>query len=1016
MLNRIRWKLHFKIYRISCIVIILIIYFNAAPLSGQSPSRSFELRYYTPDPKANGETDFKGETEFLNTEQRVTFLKQYAGYARRFFNDPKLNTEVVKNEEVKAAMNKIKPQPLPIVRRRIPLEEWKSIGYKKGQHEERERAVAVWADTKITQLKNKNLFVTAKRAELTWSFPSQSWRFSFSWRARVARSDQRVAFEFSDKQQVIATTTGFDSNGRFFYYTANDEKKEALAFTAGNWYDFKVEFDLAAFKRGEDVVRYNLYINDELVADYVPLQRVIIEGVGYAKNFTSISYVNTFAVKAAEGTEIDNILGIGYHLTGRETYPYTVETFLDENFETKPDIQGWQELSYNDQAWQNDILPIAHGSERYAGEDLYLRKKIFVNDYTRAILNIETLDPGGEIWINGKVAEVIPNRHPVHLDISKYLIKNDTNLVAIKVNHFYLTKEVGEVMPHSSLDFNIGWFAGRMSLDLTGKSTVEDVFVYAEDVSAGTARVRARIQVNHRGYLSFRGSAVINVYPWLPSEAATPAATINFPVVIGHGMQEFTQTITIPNPNLWTSEHPNLYKIEVILKDESGKAIDDYVLTTGIRTLSQLGGTFRVNGKPAMLNGAQIMGFRSPIEKMIEWQRCPPAEWLAKEILMIKKMNGNMMRVHVHAWENGEGENINDPRLAEMADQMGLMLIWATPAWIRTGWGWGQIEFEGLPKYMRQVYNHPSIVMWEAANHTQSFKQRDVQESNLFCEKVYNTIFPIDASRIISFNSSLAGMHYGNDEGTIDDKGNKITPSPAWTAPMVTRGNQDGIVGYSSDWSHLRTWPDDYRKSFLNSKERAYFNFEHEESIGQDNWNLVKGKPWYKLHSYEWDYDIGTIGRRLTLDEWQESQAWQAFSAWESMKKQRILDYDGFSWCNLHGGPNSVTYKKPLIDFLGYAKLVYWTNKMVLQPVVAGSGNVDIVYGPQDEIIPTVISLGDARTVTVMLLAKRLDGTQVFSKVFGNVQLPTGRTVTKLPGFKPLFPAEGYYVMEYEVK
>ena len=102
---------------------------------------------------------------------------------------------------------------------------------------------------------------------------------------------------------------------------------------------------------------------------------------------------------------------------------------------------------------------------------------------------------------------------------------------------------------------------------------------------------------------------------------------------------------------------------------------------------------------------------------------------------------------------------------------------------------------------------------------------------------------------------------------------------------MVTRGNQDAPTGYGSDWSRLRTWPGAYRQGFLDSKERAYFDFENMESIGQPNWELSKGKPWYHLHSYEWEYDEGSIGRKLQFDEWRESLAWQAFSAYEINKK-----------------------------------------------------------------------------------------------------------------------------------
>jgi len=980
----------------------------------QEATRSFELRYFTNDAKANGETDFKGETEYLTTEQRVDFLKQYADYASRFFNDPELNTKVVEDEEVQSAVAKIKPQPQPSVRNRMALDEWQWLGYKKGQHTESALKLARWQQQpEVSIEEGKLVFTNDNRIKFT--FPSQSWRFSLEWKAKAPDSKTPVKFILSDKEKVKGTTIGFGENGKIFYYTANGEKVESTAYEAGAWYDFKVEFDLAAKVRKEDVVRYNLYVNGEKIADYVPSQRVITEGVGYAQNFTSVSFINTFSVEGPAGTALDDIWGVGYHATGRDSYPYTVETFLDENFEIKPDIAGWENRYYQDSSWQTGKLPLVHGSERYAEEDLYLRKEISLENFEKAYLNIETLDPGGEIWVNGKIAGVVTDRHPVKLDITSFLNRNEKNIIALKVNHFYLTESVGELMPHSSLDMNVGWFAGRAWLDLTGATTLEQLYVHTESLGSQSAKLKLRMDINHQGPLSFRGKAEVKLYPWFPEESATAVVTETIPVVIGHGKVQFEHTFDVLNPNLWSPGNPQLYKVEVTLKDDDGQAVDDAVNTTGIRTLSQKNGTFHLNGKPSMLNGAQIMGFRGPIENMVKWVKCPPAEWLAREILMVKKMHGNLVRVHVHAWEFPSG-NINDPRLPEMADQMGMMLIWGTPAWVRTGSGWGQIDFEGLPKYIKQVYNHPSIAVWEAANHTQSFKGRDVMESNLFCEKVYNTIYPLDPSRLISFNSYVRHLHYGNDEGTIDQLGNPITPSPAWTAPMVTRGNQDGITGYSRNWTTLRKWPDAYIKSFLESDERAYFNFEHEESMGQPNWNLMKGKPWYRLHSYEHVYDEGTIGRKLTLEEWKESQGWQSFSAWESMKKQRLLDYDGFSWCCLHGGANSVTYKKPIIDFLGHAKLSFWVNKMIFQPTVAGSDNVDVVLGPADAIRPAIAHWGDDKEAQVKVIVKNAEGQVIDEKTYNNVKLEGERKSITLQDFTPDFPEEGYYFIEYEVR
>lgn len=981
-------------------------------LSGQS-YQSFELRYFSSDMDANGETDFKGETEFFSTEQRVEFLSHYATLAKQQFDDPDLNTKVVTKPAIDKVLEHLKPQPNPKIRERIQLNQWKYMGYKKGQHELKTLELLQWKNNPDVSIENGTL-TFRRNTEIEFTFPMQSWRYSFEWKAKAPTSGSQIDFSFTERGKIEGATLGFGNKGHFYYVTANNEMKVAKSYEAGKWYTFKVEFDMAAHTRKQDVIRYNLYIDGEVIADYVPMQRVVTEGVGYANNFTSMAGITSMSVRAINGTELDDLWGVGYHYTQRESYPYTVETFLDQNFEEKPDIQGWIDSEYNDTLWKNDSFPIVHGSERHAEEDLYMRKKINTGTFERAFLNIETLDPGGEIWINGRVAAVITNRHPQKIDVTGFLKENEENLIAVKVNHFYLTETVGEIMPHSSLDFNIGWFAGRMSLDLVKHQHINDVFVYTSTISDNHANIRVKVAFQNQQWVSFRGNAEFRFYPWYPEESGNPALIVEKPLVLTVGSQTVEYDLTMPSPVLWTPENPKLYKVQVILKDTLGNSVDDFVITTGIRTVDQAGGSFRLNGKVYMANGAQIMGYKGPIEKLVTWARCAPNEWIAKELMMVKNMNGNFLRVHAHAWEF-PARGINDPRYAEMADQLGVMLLWCPTAWIRTGRGWGDIDFEGYPKYMHQVYNHPSIIIWEAANHTQSFKSRDVKESNLFCEKVYNTLYPVDPSRIISYNSFIRHLHYGNDEGTIDQHGNPIDPSWAWTAPKVTRGNQDSPTGYRKEWSVLREYPGEYRQSFLDSKERAYFNFEHQESMAQPNWNLVKGKPWYQLHSYEWDYDEGSIGRRLTLDEWEESQAWQGFGAWEAMKKMRILDYDGFSWCCLHGGANTVTYKKPLIDFLDHAKIAYWTNKMIFQKTVAGSDNVDVVYGPEDRIQPAIMHLGEEKTVNLTVTIKNMEGETVHTKEYPKISLQGGRSTAKPEPFM-VEGLSGYYSIHYQIE
>jgi hypothetical protein len=231
----------------------------------------------------------------------------------------------------------------------------------------------------------------------------------------------------------------------------------------------------------------------------------------------------------------------------------------------------------------------------------------------------------------------------------------------------------------------------------------------------------------------------------------------------------------------------------------------------------------------------------------------------------------------------------------------------------------------------------------------------------------------------------------------------------------VTRGTQNAITGYGAEWSALRQWPRGLAADTLRNHIRAWFNFEHEESAAQPNWNLSAGRPWRHLRSYEAPYEQGSIGRVLEFDEWRASQAWQAFSAYKSMRKQIWHGVAGFSWCTIEGGPNSGPYEKPLLDPLGRAKLAWYIHEMITQPVLAGSDNVDTVYGPTDTITPSVFNLGPARVVDVTMTVKTTDGRAVDERRFPGVHLEGGRSVLKLAALRPKLPAAGFCVIEYTV-
>jgi hypothetical protein len=969
--------------RILTPALLVMLSFVVSNLHAQLSS-SFELRYFSKEKSANGITDFKGETEVFDSLQRIEFLNRYARIASRWFMDSALNRQVVEDDEVKRFLEDLKSQPLPEKRKRIVLNTWKTTGaLRRGapplngvdwQH--KEGLETVDGTLHMTETSNRLHIVT----------DTLLWRMQFNWSARSDEGNVPLAISLMDGSRILAEA-GFHSNGNIFY-TENGNDRMGMSYRAGDWYAFKLEVDLVNN-------RYNLFVNDHLVGDWASLRP--------AEKITGIR------ITGGRDIYLDDVWGLAYDTTGCEPrQPYRIIAMLREDFQEEPDMTAWYDAGYDDSEWETTALPVVHGGALEAGEDLYLRTTIKPGAVKRAFLNSEALDPGGEIWINGEVVHVTRERHPVRIDISDLLIPFKENQLAIRVYSSF----VEGPLYHSPLDRNFGWFCGRTWIDLTEEIYLGNAFAFTAALDKGSAVQHHLTALINDSDTTFTGYLEISYSPWFPEESRTKAASKVLPVtVFARDSIHLRNMISVNAPLLWTHDRPSLYRIHIKLKHQD-RLIDDLTFTTGIRTVSQEGGTFRINGQPELLGGAQTMGFRMPIENLAKWNRCAPDEVLAEELMSVKRM-GNTLRIHVHS-AGTYAYSVNDPRVAEMADQLGIMLIWPTSSWIRAG-EWGGIDFEGYPMYMRQVFNHPSIVIWEGANHPNRFDGKSLEYSNRFITKIYRTIYDTDSSRLVSPTSYNRHFEYRNDEGTIDKKGNSIVPCKEWTAPNIVRGNQDALTGYGSEWHKIRNFPDPYRKSFLDSPERAYVNFEHEESIGMQNFDLARGKPWYQMPSYENPYDVGSIGREFTYAEWRESQAWQAFSAYESMKWQRIKDVDGFSWCCLHGGPNSGTYRKPVIDALGHAKLSFYANRMALQDVLASSNNTDVVYGKKDRVTPVILNVGEERTVDVKVSITNLEGEELQTETYSNILLPGGRSVTEIPPFKPALDEEGYYVVNYFV-
>lgn len=523
--------------------------------NGEIVSRSFELRYISDNDAANGESDFKGSTSVFDTEQRIKYLGHYADYASRFFEDISLKTKAVSSEELSSALANLKPQPLPQVRTKVRLDSWKRYTYREGQYKESLNKISKWNEHPLASISNEHLIIKKSEQPFVIDIPMQSWRF----KTEFSMHSQGAYNVIIGNNMQNGCVFGIDEKGLPFFISDKEKIIPILKTPKGSTDKWLVEIDLA-----EGFRKYNLYLNGNLIADYVPLTD------------TSCKASDRISISCENVVSIENMRGVGYDPTRMAKNiqrPYDVHTFLDDNFSIKQPVDGWMNAEYDDSLWREEKIPFSHGSERYAGEDIYLRKSVFVEEFQKVYFELESLFPSGELWINGKIVEVIKTSHPQFIDITQYLKPNRENILALKVNSFAASERM--VMHHAPTDMNIGWYAGRSALHFTQPTRITDMYVYTRSLDDGKALMSAEVTVHNDSYLFYDGTLSVNMKEWFPIESDNEIIVDSINIKM-EPQQRMTYRLNfeVSNPKLWSSSNPDLYSVRALLTNSIHGAIE----------------------------------------------------------------------------------------------------------------------------------------------------------------------------------------------------------------------------------------------------------------------------------------------------------------------------------------------------------------------------------------------------------------------------------------------------------
>ncbi len=173
-----------------------------------------------------------------------------------------------------------------------------------------------------------------------------------------------------------------------------------------------------------------------------------------------------------------------------------------------------------------------------------------------------------------------------------------------------------------------------------------------------------------------------------------PPVHAEFDLKLTAGEQVQRVPLQIPDAKLWSPESPNLYHLHAELIAPNGN-VTGIETQFGMRKISARGRRIYLNHEPIYLDGILYQPGVSTFEE------------IKRHFFAMKRLGCNLVRVHIAGI---------DPRLYDLADQMG-MLLWveipsphsSTPVSRDNHWA-------ELQRMLVFIASHPSIVIWSLYN------------------------------------------------------------------------------------------------------------------------------------------------------------------------------------------------------------------------------------------------------------------------------------------------------------
>ncbi len=189
------------------------------------------------------------------------------------------------------------------------------------------------------------------------------------------------------------------------------------------------------------------------------------------------------------------------------------------------------------------------------------------------------------------------------------------------------------------------------------------------------------------------------------------------------GESTVDQTLTVPEPILWSTEDPTLYSAVTMIL-ENGKEMDRYTTPFGFRFFEFTNDNgFFLNGERVQLNGVCLHHDLGPLGAAVNLSS------LRHRMKLLQEMGCNSIRT---------SHNPPTPEMLDLADEMGFLVIdeafdeWKYPK-CENGYHtlWDEWAEKDMAALIHRDRNHPSVIMWSIGN---EIREQGIEGGAEFCQ------------------------------------------------------------------------------------------------------------------------------------------------------------------------------------------------------------------------------------------------------------------------------------------